>query len=78
MERLPLYAIAMGGAALAVAAGFYFRVKAAPEGTPEMSRIARYIREGAMAFLVREYKVLAIYAGVVSVVLFFAFQGQGL
>jgi K(+)-stimulated pyrophosphate-energized sodium pump len=68
----------MGGAALAVAAGFYFRVKAAPEGTPEMSRIARYIREGAMAFLMREYKVLAIYAGVVSVVLFFAFQGQGL
>jgi K(+)-stimulated pyrophosphate-energized sodium pump len=78
VERLPLYAIAMGGAALAVAAGFYFRVKAAPEGTPEMSRIARYIREGAMAFLMREYKVLAIYAAVVSVALFFAFQSQGL
>src|ERR1700755_3046205 len=78
VERLPLYAIAMGVAALAVAAGFYFRVKAAPEGTAEMSRIARYIREGAMAFLVREYKVLAIYAAVVSIALFFAFQSQGL
>ena len=72
MERLPLYAIASGVAALVVAAGFYFRVKAAPEGTPAMARIARYIREGAMAFLVREYKVLAIYAVVVSIVLFAA------
>jgi K(+)-stimulated pyrophosphate-energized sodium pump len=43
-----------------------------------MSRIARYIREGAMAFLVREYKVLAVYAAVVSIALFFAFQSQGL
>jgi K(+)-stimulated pyrophosphate-energized sodium pump len=68
----------MGAAALVVAAGFYFRVKAAPEGTPEMSRIARYIREGAMAFLMREYKVLAIYAAVVSVALFFAFNSQDL
>jgi K(+)-stimulated pyrophosphate-energized sodium pump len=68
----------MGIAALVVAAGFYFRVKAAPEGTAAMSRIARYIREGAMAFLGREYKVLAIYAAVVSIALFFAFQGHGL
>ena len=30
-----------------------------------MARIARYIREGAMAFLGREYKVLAGYAAVV-------------
>ena len=40
--------------------------------------IARYIREGAMAFLVREYKVLAIYAVVVSALLFFGFNGKGL
>ena len=78
MDRLPLYAIATGGIALVVAALFYFRVKSADEGSAAMSRIARYIREGAMAFLVREYKVLAIYAAVVSTALFFGFQGQGL
>ncbi|HKP63488.1 MAG TPA: sodium-translocating pyrophosphatase [Polyangiales bacterium] len=78
MERLPLYAIATGAVALVIAAGFYFRVKAAPEGNAAMARIARYIREGAMAFLVREYKVLAVYAAVVSLALFFGFQSQGL
>jgi K(+)-stimulated pyrophosphate-energized sodium pump len=78
VERLPLYAIATGAVALVIAAGFYFRVKAAPEGNAAMARIARYIREGAMAFLMREYKVLGIYAVVVSLALFFAFQSQGL
>ncbi|HEX7480060.1 MAG TPA: sodium-translocating pyrophosphatase [Polyangiales bacterium] len=78
MERLPLYAIAMGVVALVVATGFYFRVKSAPEGNAVMARIARYIREGAMAFLGREYKVLAIYAVVVSSALFFGFNPQGL
>jgi K(+)-stimulated pyrophosphate-energized sodium pump len=77
VERLPLFAIAMGGIALVVAAAFYFRVKSAPEGTATMQKIAGYIREGAMAFLGREYKVLAIYAVVVSVLLFVAFQSQG-
>jgi K(+)-stimulated pyrophosphate-energized sodium pump len=78
VERLPLYAIATGAIALVVATLFYFRVKAADEGNAAMARIARYIREGAMAFLVREYKVLAIYAAVVSAALFFGFQSQGL
>jgi K(+)-stimulated pyrophosphate-energized sodium pump len=32
-----------------------------------MNRIASYIREGAMAFLVREYKVLTVYAIVVAI-----------
>jgi Na+/H+-translocating membrane pyrophosphatase len=52
----------VGALALVVALFFYARVKAAPEGNEAMARIARYIREGAMAFLVREYKVLAVYA----------------
>jgi K(+)-stimulated pyrophosphate-energized sodium pump len=43
---------------------FAFEEPRFPEGN-EGWRIARYIREGAMAFLVREYKVLAIYAVVV-------------
>jgi len=63
---LPMIAGAVG---LAIAFFFYVRVKAQPQGNETMNRIASYIREGSMAFLVREYKVLAIYALVVSVLL---------
>ncbi len=38
-------------------------------GTPEMVEIAGRIREGAMAFLAREYKVLAIFVALVAVLL---------
>jgi K(+)-stimulated pyrophosphate-energized sodium pump len=78
MESLSLYAIATGVAALVIALVLYFRVKSAPEGNERMATIAKYIREGAMAFLVREYKVLAIYSAVVSALLFLGFNGKGL
>jgi Na+/H+-translocating membrane pyrophosphatase len=42
-----------GCIALVIAAFFYVRVKGLPEGNEAMQRIAGYIREGAMAFLVR-------------------------
>jgi K(+)-stimulated pyrophosphate-energized sodium pump len=38
-------------------------------GTPEMAAIAGHIREGAMAFLVREYRVLAVFVVVVAALL---------
>jgi K(+)-stimulated pyrophosphate-energized sodium pump len=38
-------------------------------GTPEMATIAGYIREGAMAFLGREYRVLAVFVLVVAALL---------
>ncbi|HEX4448518.1 MAG TPA: sodium-translocating pyrophosphatase [Polyangiaceae bacterium] len=65
MEVLSLQAAGTGAVALLLARGFYAKVKVAPEGNAAMSRIAGYIREGAMAFLSREYKVLAVYAVVV-------------
>src|SRR5262245_12702031 len=58
--------IIAGAVGLAIAAFLYFRVKAQPAGNETMNRIAGYIREGAMAFLVREYKVLAVYCLVVG------------
>jgi K(+)-stimulated pyrophosphate-energized sodium pump len=78
VQRLSLYAIATGLVALAIAFVLYLRVKSAPEGNAQMARIARYIRDGAMAFLGREYKVLAVYAAAVSLLLFLGFMGQGL
>ncbi len=58
-----------GVVGLVIALILYFRVKAQPTGNETMNRIATYIREGAMAFLVREYKVLAVYSVVVGIVL---------
>ncbi|MCP3166680.1 sodium-translocating pyrophosphatase [Myxococcus qinghaiensis] len=57
----------IGAVGLLFSAFFYFRVKALPDGDATMNRIAGYIREGAMAFLVREYKVLAVYCAVIAV-----------
>jgi K(+)-stimulated pyrophosphate-energized sodium pump len=54
-----------GGVALVVALALYFRVKSQPEGNARMQQIARYIRAGAMAFLTKQYQVLAVYVAVV-------------
>jgi K(+)-stimulated pyrophosphate-energized sodium pump len=59
--------VIFGVVGLVVAAFFYFRVKAIPDGNETMRRIAGYIREGAMAFLNRQYKVLFVYAVAVFV-----------
>jgi len=74
MTLTPIVASVVG---LAVAAFFYFRVKGLPEGTDTMNLIAQYIREGSMAFLRREYQVLAVYSIVVFGLLFLAFDSQG-
>ncbi len=60
----PVY---FGVIGLIIAVFFYFRVKSLPDGNETMKRIAGYIREGSMAFLSRQYKVLAVYAAVVFV-----------
>ncbi len=62
----------MGVLALIMALGLYFRVKKQPDGNETMNRIGRYIREGAMAFLMREYKVLGLYSLVVFGLLAYA------
>jgi K(+)-stimulated pyrophosphate-energized sodium pump len=63
-----------GVIALLIATFFYFRVKSLPEGNETMQRIAGYIREGSMAFLTTEYKVLAVYTVVVFGILTAAFS----
>ena len=70
---LPLIAGFIG---LVVALFFYFRVKAQPAGNETMNRIASYIREGSMAFLVREYKVLGVYAVIVAIALYWQLGAQ--
>lgn len=72
MEAWLISPVIAGVIGLIVAVVLYLRVKAQPAGNETMNRIAGYIREGAMAFLVREYKVLAGYAIVVGILLFVA------
>ncbi len=48
-------------------------------GTEKMQEIGAAVREGAMAFLVREYKVLGVFVLAVAVLLFVGYEGvQGL
>lgn len=74
-ESLLISPAIAGVVGLLVALGLYLRVKAQPTGNETMNRIATYVREGSMAFLVREYKVLFVYAIVVGAALWFALGG---
>ena len=59
----------VGGVGIVFAVAFYFRVKLQEAGNDLMNSIAGYVREGAMAFLFREYKVLAVYIVIVGAAL---------
>ena len=61
--------------ALAFAAIFYAQMKKEDEGTPTMKKIAQFVREGAMAYLKQQYKVVIIVFAVLAV--FFAVLAYG-
>ena len=62
--------------ALAFASHFYRQMKRQCEGTPRMQEIARYVREGAMAYLRQQYRVVVIVFIVLALV--FAWLAFGL
>jgi len=65
MSGLLWSAPVLGVLGLVVAAAIYFSIKARPAGSEKMIEIADAIHDGAMAFLKREYKVLAVFIVVV-------------
>lgn len=69
MEYLIYAAIAVGAIGLLYAFILYSRINKAPKGTEKMIEIQSYIKEGAMAFLKREYKVLLIFAGILFLII---------
>jgi K(+)-stimulated pyrophosphate-energized sodium pump len=69
MENLVAYVPAAGAIALLFALYLSSKVNRADPGNERMVEIAWYIHEGAMAFLNREYKNLAIFVIVVFAVL---------
>lgn len=54
---------------------FYRQMKKEDEGTPTMKQIALYVREGAMAYLKQQYKIVVIVFIILSV--FFAILAYG-
>ncbi|MBR5624307.1 sodium-translocating pyrophosphatase [bacterium] len=69
MQYAPFFAVAAAVLALLVAFTCYKLMVKAPEGSPRMIEIAKYVREGAMAYLNRQYKVV----GAVFAILFVIF-----
>ncbi len=62
--------------ALFFATILHHRIKKADAGTPRMQEVGKAIREGAMAFITREYKVLSIFVVCVAAVLACTQQGS--
>jgi K(+)-stimulated pyrophosphate-energized sodium pump len=69
----PLFYIAPVGSivALIFAWIFYSQMMKKSEGTPRMAQIASYVRTGAMAYLRQQYKVVAIFFVVLTILLAF-------
>ena len=54
----PYFAVICAAAALVMAVFFYKKMMSAPEGNEKMIEIATHVREGAYAYLFRQYKVV--------------------
>ena len=62
--------VALGG--LAYALMLVKQVREAPEGTPRMQEIARAVREGANAYLYRQFSVVAVLIVLITILLYMA------
>ena len=77
MEQTLLYLVPVCGAlALVFAAARSAWIRRQDAGTKEMAAIARHVREGAMAFLGREYRVLAVFVVAAAILLAWANSGR--
>jgi K(+)-stimulated pyrophosphate-energized sodium pump len=67
--------VALGG--LAYALMLVKQVREAPEGTPRMQEIARAVREGANAYLYRQFRVVGVLIVVITILLYMAANWTG-
>ena len=72
MDPLVWSYIAIGAGVAALLLAFYFarQVMSAPPGNDRMQEISAAVREGAMAFLRREYQWVAVFMAVMTVLIF--------
>lgn len=78
LEKIALLAnVVIALAGLGYALMLVSQVRNAPEGTPRMQEIARAVREGANAYLYRQFRVVGVLIVVITVALYFAAQATG-
>jgi len=70
MIDIGIVAIIVAFIALAYAAYLSFKIMKAAPGSEKMQEIARAIKEGANAFMARQYKTIAIFAVIITAILF--------
>ena len=66
-NSVPYYVLGASIIALSFAGIFYAQMKKQDEGTPTMRQIAQFVREGAMAYLKQQYKIVTIVFVVLAV-----------
>jgi K(+)-stimulated pyrophosphate-energized sodium pump len=72
----PYFAVLCAAAALVMAVYFYKKVMAAPAGNDRMIEIATYVREGAYAYLFRQYKVVTwVFVVLLAIFTYLAYIG---
>ena len=74
MEIIAILSVAAAVIGLIAAVGLAAWIKQADEGNDRMKESAGYIREGAMAFLKREYRIMAIVIIVIALLIGFGLQ----
>ena len=74
--ELQMFAPILGAVGFIIAIVLYKIVKAEPVGNERMKEISEDIYNGAMAFLAREYRVLAIFIVVVFALIFFGMNKE--
>jgi len=74
MIDIGIIAIIVALVALAYAAYLSFKIMKAEPGSEKMQEIARAIKEGANAYMVRQYKTIAIFAVIITAILFALFS----
>ncbi|NLN41754.1 MAG: sodium-translocating pyrophosphatase [Clostridiales bacterium] len=68
-----IFGILVSLVSFGVAAYFYYWVKSLPTAEGSISEIGNLIRKGAFTFLSREYRILSIFVGVVSILMLIFF-----
>ena len=77
MERIALWVVlAIAVAGLAYAAALVGQVIGADQGTPKMQAVAKAIRQGANAYLARQFRAILLLVLLLTAIVYFATSGE--